>query len=515
MEVARKHVRVDFADLGPERLDTGFYSAEYFAARAALERSGITSRTIGSLCDPWSFGAYALTNEIEWTRDRDGIPFFKAESLGSPLVEESGLSFITEETHSKLAKSSVRPGDIIVSTSGTIGKVAVVPASMPRANSNQDTIKFNPGDPLVDNYFLAAQLCSKYGQALLHREAGGGVQQHVYLYNFKRIPLALPSKEAQAYVGNKVRQAEALRARAGENQAEVNLAIERILGEASNRIAQVSRDHSRLPASHLTERLDARFYSPEYLAWEELFSARDTVPLESLSLRVECGPFGGNAIAGGLYELDGIPFLRPLNVTGNRFDGTQLALVPEQSLTRNRLKIYDGECLLFGRVGNPCVGLFHGRFSISPNLVLAQIDSNAADAAYLHAYCSSRVGLHQLERQLKEVAQPTTPTDGVRELRVILPERAEQDRIGRLNREIDRFTRWATSLTTAARFLVEALIEHTVTEQDLISAHRDPAVDYALLRRLTAQGLDVQGRVPLFPDLDALLTQSRMEGGCA
>ena len=61
----------------------------------------------------------------------------------------------------------------------------------------------------------------------------------------------------------------------------------------------------------------------------------------------------------------------------------------------------------------------------------------------------------------------------------------------------------AWTLSTAARILVEALIERTVTEAELIAAHTDPTADRALLARLKTDGLDGDGD-PLFPDLDRL-----------
>jgi len=68
----------------------------------------------------------------------------------------------------------------------------------------------------------------------------------------------------------------------------------------------------------------------------------------------------------------------------------------------------------------------------------------------------------------------------------------------------DHSFRNATRLTSAARTLVEALIERKVSEKELVAAHKDASADRALLARLTVDGLDVAGADPLFPDLDRL-----------
>ena len=67
----------------------------------------------------------------------------------------------------------------------------------------------------------------------------------------------------------------------------------------------------------------------------------------------------------------------------------------------------------------------------------------------------------------------------------------------------------AEKLMTAAKLLVEGLIERRISEEDLEDAEDalkrgDQCLDRALLARLTEDGIDVDGKVPLFPDSDAL-----------
>ncbi|WP_448218681.1 hypothetical protein [Endozoicomonas sp. 2B-B] len=59
------------------------------------------------------------------------------------------------------------------------------------------------------------------------------------------------------------------------------------------------------------------------------------------------------------------------------------------------------------------------------------------------------------------------------------------------------------ALTQAAKFLVEALIEGQLTEQQLIQAESSATANRALLERLKTDGFDGKGE-PLFPDIDQL-----------
>lgn len=90
-------------------------------------------------------------------------------------------------------------------------------------------------------------------------------------------------------------------------------------------------------------------------------------------------------------------------------------------------------------------------------------------------------------------------------MRVRLPRAVAtaSETVGQPFRDSLESNKLAKRLTTAARLLVEALIERKVTEAELIAAHTDPAADRSLLARLKTDGLDGDG-APLFPDLDRL-----------
>ena len=67
----------------------------------------------------------------------------------------------------------------------------------------------------------------------------------------------------------------------------------------------------------------------------------------------------------------------------------------------------------------------------------------------------------------------------------------------------------SAKLTTAAKLLVEALIEGQISEADLITVQKaleagDRTADREILSRLTRKGMDTPGEPPLFPDLESL-----------
>ena len=261
---AVRHLRIDSIEVVPDRLDTGYYSYDYFSAKNRLQDSGIPFVEIGAVCEPWCFGAYALCNEIEWCAKEEGIPYVKAEALGAPLLNDSGLSYITPATNTLLAKSQLTAGDIIVSTSGTVGMCAVIPEYIQEINSNQDTIKFRPPKERFDPYFVVAWISTPTAQAILDRESGGAVQKHIYLHNFQQIPLLEPRLVVQQYIGEKVRQAERLQRVAIQLSLRLtNLASMPLIRDALE-IQRVRTN--RVRADRFTGyRLDSKYYSARAL----------------------------------------------------------------------------------------------------------------------------------------------------------------------------------------------------------------------------------------------------------
>lgn len=494
-----KHVRVQPSDLYGERLDTGFYSRDYFVARSKLQDSGLVVRTVGSFGEPWSFGAYALTSQIEWTDSANGVPFFKAESLGSPLVEEGGLSFVTEATHRKLPKSSVGPGDIILNTSGTIGRVAVMPALMAYANSNQDTIKFNPRRPDIDNYFMAAQLCCKFGQVFLNREAGGAVQQHVYLYNFKRIPLAVPSIGVQRDIGAKVRQAEVLR----EWARGLTSAVLDAYAPVAVSLPDGHRRHARVGTDVLRDRLDAEHYPDEVLAAFAAAPEVETAPLEEVA----------EVFTGGtLSEAEDGPHVRQATVaTLDRvFLNDKVRTVVPPSRRRSSLQTHDlaiaAAAHTASYIGKDVTYAVVDRALYpSTEVVVIRPDRARIPATWLWAYLKSPLGYRQIQACVRGISAHAYPDD-LNVITVPLPSAEVARTFEAHDLEMVRAsaaTVCARRLVAAARLLVEALIERKVTEAELIATSQDPAADRALLERLREDGLDGAGD-PLFHDLDAL-----------
>lgn len=80
-------------------------------------------------------GATPTTYGFGW--QSDGILFLRSECVAKDGPDLSQSMFISEEANRVLRRSEVRSGDILMTITGNVGRVVLLPLSVPSANINQ------------------------------------------------------------------------------------------------------------------------------------------------------------------------------------------------------------------------------------------------------------------------------------------------------------------------------------------------------------------------------------------
>ncbi len=100
------------------RLDAEYYQPEYLEVNRKV--NSLPHETLETISESIvSFGAYALTNFIEW--QEEGIPFIVAENIKEGLISYEGARYISAKTDEILKKSRVRSEQVMLSMSGSVG----------------------------------------------------------------------------------------------------------------------------------------------------------------------------------------------------------------------------------------------------------------------------------------------------------------------------------------------------------------------------------------------------------
>lgn len=120
----------------------------------------------------------------------------------------------------------LEPGMILVSRSGTIGNICIVPPHWKHWIASEDLIRVQPKKELQG--YIYCFLASEYGQALIKRFAFGSVQDHIDCEQVAQFPIPrLASAEMEQEINQKVIECNHLRAKAYELEVQAIAIIEK------------------------------------------------------------------------------------------------------------------------------------------------------------------------------------------------------------------------------------------------------------------------------------------------
>ncbi|MCL2077996.1 MAG: restriction endonuclease subunit S [Oscillospiraceae bacterium] len=132
--------------------------------------------------------------------------------------------YITNEKHEEMKGFSVKPGDLIVSCSGTLGRIAEIPSYAKPGIINQALLKIKLNNEVVNNIFFITLFKDKYMQGKLFGVSrGSGISNFPSMPEIKSIKFPLPPLPLQTQFAEFVQGVERAReeARQGLKQLEV------------------------------------------------------------------------------------------------------------------------------------------------------------------------------------------------------------------------------------------------------------------------------------------------------
>ena len=104
--------------------------------------------------------------------------------------------FIDADKFSELKRFEVKPGELIVSCSGTIGKVFVIPENAPKGIINQALLNLKPKD-FVKAKYIKYFFENTLGEVLNNSARGGAIKNVPSVGELKKIKIYIPCKDEQ------------------------------------------------------------------------------------------------------------------------------------------------------------------------------------------------------------------------------------------------------------------------------------------------------------------------------
>ncbi|CAM3102782.1 restriction endonuclease subunit S [Escherichia coli] len=409
-----------------------------------------------------------------------GLKCIKPKNTNDMLVSIDDIDWIDSSTKDQIQKQKLAYGDIVItrSGSGTIGRASIYCYSE-EAYTNDHLFVVRPDK--ADSHYICSFLNSFHGQRLLEAGVSGSTGQlNLSNEHIKSIPLFRPEHKAQKYIGDKVRQAEQLRAWA-----------KRLEGMADRKIKDLFHfnlvDSLTLKPRRMKQQvLSAVSLAPEFArAADSQMTFRNSSKLSNFISKCKCGdPIKSEERVPGPYFYYGAS--GPIDThTEFNFNGKYLIIAQD------------------GSIG--CANVADGKFWANNHVWVLKVKDEydiESICRFLdkHFPCWKGVTTGSVV--------PKVTSENL--LNILIPiDIAKNREIGSKLRLAVTTAAYAKKLTASAKTLVESLIEGQLTEQQLIQAQQaledgDSSFDQAILSKLSAEGYAIEGATPLFSDVDEL-----------
>lgn len=132
-----------------------------------------------------------------------GVPLLRLRNIERPFVDLAGCDFLDPETvESRWAHFRVVPGDLLVSTSGTLGRVSI---ATPESNGSipyTGIIRMRPARSDVDSGFIRYFLTSPLFQFQAEASAAGSVLRHFGPSHLREMSFPIPPTDEQRAIAS-------------------------------------------------------------------------------------------------------------------------------------------------------------------------------------------------------------------------------------------------------------------------------------------------------------------------
>ena len=144
-------------------------------------------------------------------------------------LDLSDTAYLSEKDYLSSPKDTAKPGDIVLSMSGTIGMTAMIPSDIPKSSINQRILRFTSKN--IEKEYLVLLLNSIVGSYQLERIGTGGVQTNISYKDIKNVLIPELHTSTQQKIADLVRKSYEARKKTKELLEEAKRKVELVISE--------------------------------------------------------------------------------------------------------------------------------------------------------------------------------------------------------------------------------------------------------------------------------------------
>lgn len=247
-----------------KRLEASVFDVEAKHARAAVEHGKYPVKMVGGangLASSYVCGRFKRI----WVEKSD-LPIFQPSSITDIYPTPDG--YISHKTQTNIDALRVHAGQVLMTCSGTIGKLSYVSKTLNNQIFSHDLLRINSNDP-SDAGYIYAYLKSATGNKILLTNSYGAVITHIEPEHLATVPIPDAPEVIKKHINDLIVKSYALR---DESNALIDEATELLVNElqlpdiSSFDVAlykkKASVDTFSVKLSETAGRIDASFHVP-------------------------------------------------------------------------------------------------------------------------------------------------------------------------------------------------------------------------------------------------------------
>jgi len=254
-----------------------------------------------------------------------GILFIKNSSVKDFDISLNDGFYISEEKHAKLSRSALKKEDVLLTTIGHLGSATIVPDYLGEANINQNLVKIEVNKNIINPYYLAAFLNSKFVRRQIDCLFTGNIQPLLSYPKIKSIKILIPDEKVQNEVEFYFKKAFTFDYEFNELIKKAKEKLYSLLKLSS--FNEVNKKYFDINLNNITEEKSLwtpKYHYPKYLAMENYY--KDNFETCKIGTIATCRK--GKEVGQKLYidylekEENDVPFVRTSDIYNYQIDSS-------------------------------------------------------------------------------------------------------------------------------------------------------------------------------------------------
>lgn len=162
-----------------------------------------------------------------------GIPYVRVLDIKQSRLHVKQLHKTTKGIANQYLRSTLRPGDILVTIRGTVGRTCIVPDELTGANITQDTARLAT-IPSIELVYVVEFLNTPWAQGWMNHHTQGQAVKGMNLGDLKKLPVPVPPFALQNEFAARVSEIRTLQAEQAASRRRLDNLFQSMLYRAFN-----------------------------------------------------------------------------------------------------------------------------------------------------------------------------------------------------------------------------------------------------------------------------------------